>query len=137
MRRKKILSCRYKVGSGSKTGPGSGPIFFYSDPRIRIRIKIKWIWNSDFNTVLKYINSLFLGNKTILSTTNFANKFLEGWIFKTKSWFYTNHFALLRLQTNVVKKLSVICVIFLYILELYIYLYIVRFLEIYSVIVIK
>ena len=35
---KQILSCFYKVGSGSRS------IFYYTDPRIRIWIRIKIIW---------------------------------------------------------------------------------------------
>ena len=47
LRRKKLEFVRFKVGSGSRTGSGSGSIIPEMDPRFRIRIKMKRIQNTD------------------------------------------------------------------------------------------
>ena len=45
---------------GSGYGAGSGSIFFYTDPRIRIRTKIIWIRNPDLYRCLSRMNQKLL-----------------------------------------------------------------------------
>ena len=58
-KRKKLEFVRFWVGSVSRTRPGSGSIIQEADPRIRIRIRIKWygsetLFKNNTNKLKKY-----------------------------------------------------------------------------------